>query len=150
MAEQCWGEGASHEWCDLDLPYAPEACAQALQVLRDVFGVTAQVEDSLVQDLLIVAGELVVNAVEHGRPGAGGTIGLSWSVEDERVLLRVTDSGYDPQFVDGTLAPADPESLRGRGLLMVDAICEDWCVHRDAEARTTQVIARCARATRAA
>lgn len=148
--------GAS-EWVDLDLPHGPEAGAQARQALRDAFAVSLDdavgaataggpavdvaLAEEVLQDVLIVAGELVINAVDHGRPGPLGTVRLSWRSREGRVHLRMLDAGYDPEFADGLPGPGEPESLRGRGLFMVDAICEEWSVASDPITETTQVTA---------
>lgn len=145
------------EWVDLDLPYGPEAGPQARQALRDAFALglgdardAASVEGSdvdvalaegVLQDVLIIAGELVINAVDHGRPGALGTVRLSWRSHKGRIYLRMLDAGYDPEFTDGLPGEGEPESLRGRGLFMVDAICEEWSVVSDPITQTTQVTA---------
>lgn len=152
------------DWADLDLPHGPEAGPQARHALRTAFeetlaelvGAAGATDDAglpddcavgldaaqdLLQDVLIVAGELVLNAVDHGRPGMLGTVRLSWRWEDGRVYLRVLDAGYDPEFADGPPGLGAPESIRGRGLFMVDAICEEWSVETDPITETTQVTA---------
>lgn len=151
-------------WSDLDLPHGPEAGPQARHALRAAFAeaVAESLEtwdgprddqgqpdcsigmgaaQDLLQDVLIVAGELVLNAVDHGRPGMLGTVRLSWRWEDGRVYLRVLDAGYDPEFADGPPGLGAPESIRGRGLFMVDAICEEWSVETDPITETTLVTA---------
>lgn len=133
-------------WRDLDLPFGHDAGPLAREALREALAPLAEREERLVQDVLIVAGELVINAVDHGRPGLLGTIRLSWTVEDHRVCVRVADAGYDPAFVDGGKGPEAADSVRGRGLFMVDAISESWWVHSDPVAETTEVVAHLRRA----
>ena len=146
------------EWIELDLPYGPEAGPQARQALREAFapdvadaviGAGADADlafnpsfaEEVLQDVLIVAGELVINAVDHGRPGALGTVRLSWRAHEGRIYLRMLDAGYDPEFTDGLSGQGEPSSLRGRGLFIVDAICEEWSVASDPITETTQVTA---------
>lgn len=148
---------AAGDWVDLDLPYGAEAVPQARKALREAFAArmaaatdeAAQDDCALdveraqdvLQDVLIVAGELVINAVDHGRPGLLGTVRLSWRSHEGRVYLRMTDAGYDPEFSQRLRGPGDPASIRGRGLFMVDAICEQWSVASDPAAATTEVTA---------
>ncbi|MDQ1106690.1 ATP-binding protein [Nocardioides zeae] len=155
---------AAGDWVDLDLPHGAEAVPLARKALREAFAArmaaaaegaadqecaldVGRAEDVL-QDVLIVAGELVINAVDHGRPGVLGTVRLSWRSHEGRVYLRMTDAGYDPAFSQGLRERGDPASIRGRGLFMVDAICEQWSVASDPATATTQVtacLAGCAR-----
>ena len=139
-------DSGERTWRNLDLPFGHDAGPRAREALRDELAPLAEREERLVQDVLIVAGELVINAVDHGRPGLLGTIRLSWSIEDRRVCVRVTDSGYDPAFVEGVKGPEAADSVRGRGLFMVDAISESWCVRSDPVAETTEVVAYLGRA----
>lgn len=158
-------ESRGADWSELDLPHGPEAGPQARHALRTAFeeAMTEAMDawdgprddqglpsdcpmgmdaaQGLLQDILIVAGELVLNAVDHGRPGMLGTVRLSWRCVDDRVYLRVLDAGYDPEFADGPPGLGAPESIRGRGLFMVDAICEEWSVETDPITETTQVTA---------
>ncbi|MDT9594961.1 ATP-binding protein [Nocardioides zeae] len=145
MVDVLSDESLAADWADVDLPHGPEAGPRARATLREVFGAMTGLAESSLQDVLIVAGELVINAVDHGRPGPLGTIRLSWLLNDGRVCLRVTDAGYDPGFADGLPGEAAPESVRGRGLFMVDAISEDWCVLSDPITETTHVAARLGR-----
>lgn len=68
--------------------------------------------------VLLVASELVTNAVEHG--GGADRLELDW--EQTTVLLRVWDRGT------GRPQPraAGPSSARGRGLTLVEALSEEW------------------------
>lgn len=81
----------------------------------------------VVDDAALLASELVGNAVRHAYPLPGGVLRVGWDVEDDRVVLRVTDGG-------GRQAPhvrdAGPRDVRGRGLAIVDSLAEDWGVDR--------------------
>jgi serine/threonine-protein kinase RsbW len=82
---------------------------------------------AVVDDVTLLASELVGNSVRYAHPLPGGVLRVSWSVEPECVLLRVTDGGgrSSPQVRD-----AGPFDVRGRGLAIVDSLARSWGVDR--------------------
>ncbi|MDF9716491.1 ATP-binding protein [Nocardioides sp. ChNu-99] len=91
--------------------------------------------------MLIVAGELVENAVDHGEPSALGAIQFSWRLHGARVEVCVVDSTSGPGFSHEARDIFDLDSARGRGLMMVDVISERWAVEQDPTSGTTAVSA---------
>jgi anti-sigma regulatory factor (Ser/Thr protein kinase) len=82
----------------------------------------------------LVVGELIANAVRHGAPPYG--ICIDW--HDDPPILCVVDRG--PGMRPVYLAP-DPESERGRGLLLVRALVGDVVVDAaDGERAGTRVV----------
>ncbi|MEU6390176.1 ATP-binding protein [Streptomyces sp. NPDC046939] len=84
-------------------------------------------------DLLTVAGELVANALEHGR---GGTITLTCALAVDTVTVAVTDegkTGFRRPLLPTTPSPAAPDAERGRGLLIVATLATRWGSGRTAE-----------------
>lgn len=75
-------------------------------------------------DAELVLGELVANAVQHGRPDDEGMIHVSWSLGDGALRVSVRDSGS----IDALEAPEAPAplALHGRGLTLVEALSEQW------------------------
>ncbi len=110
------------------LPHAPASAAVARH--RLVEGLSALgVRRDVIADAELVITEMVGNAVRHARPLPDGQLRAGWDVEDDRVVLRVTDGG-------GSTRPAvarqeDFEAERGRGLAIVAALAEDWGSERD-------------------
>ena len=84
---------------------------------------------TLEQDAVIVLGELVTNALDHGSALRGGPAGgpgvvrVAWTLEGQHLIIEVTDGG-------GTTIPrvvaAGPWDGRGRGIAMVDQISTGW------------------------
>src|ERR1700722_11351890 len=79
-------------------------------------------ESDLLADALLIVSELVTNAIRYGQPD----ILLSLRSDPPRVGVAVQDAGRDMPMV-ATVAPQDTEP-NGRGLLIVDALADDWGV----------------------
>lgn len=86
------------------------------------------VRPDVIDNTLLVVTELVSNAILHARPattGAQAGVVLLWTIENDLVLVDVTDGG-------GRSRPrrtkAEPTDSSGRGLTIVDAIAQDWSV----------------------
>jgi anti-sigma regulatory factor (Ser/Thr protein kinase) len=81
-------------------------------------------------ELLLVASELVTNAVRHGR----GDIELRVDLSGPAVRLEVLDDGH----VALEEAVADPPALQegGRGLPLVSAVSQRWGAGFDERGRT--------------
>jgi anti-sigma regulatory factor (Ser/Thr protein kinase) len=88
-------------------------------------------------DLVMIASELVTNAVTHTHSGeAGGrlTVDVTWSPDSARVV--VGDQGSD-EVPDSTENPDEKETEyaeSGRGLLLVGALSTAWGMAGDADA----------------
>jgi anti-sigma regulatory factor (Ser/Thr protein kinase) len=79
---------------------------------------------------LLVASELITNAVRHGT----GDVELRVIVEPECVRLEVLDDGHV-----AVSAPAEnpaPSALGGRGLLLVEGVSQRWGSEFDDRGRT--------------
>lgn len=102
-------------------PPVPSASRFARTAVREHFAVVLS-RDTM-STLELVVSELVTNAVEHGR----GTIALAIQHDGVDVHGSVTDEGggfdYTPRTVDS-------REIRGRGLLIVDALVSRWGVER--------------------
>lgn len=80
--------------------------------------------------LLLVASELITNAVRHG----AGDVELRVIVEPECVRLEVLDDGHVT-----VSAPAEspaPSALGGRGLLLVEGVADRWGSEFESDGRT--------------
>jgi anti-sigma regulatory factor (Ser/Thr protein kinase) len=93
----------------------------ALLARRAIAELAGELPEETVEELKLVATEMVTNSVKHA--GAGGAIGLELCVGEGVALVAVTDSG--PGFEPLGRRP-DPEAEYGRGLLIVDALADRW------------------------
>jgi anti-sigma regulatory factor (Ser/Thr protein kinase) len=76
----------------------------------------------------LVVSELVTNAIRQ----ADGPVRVRLAAEPGELLVEVFDSGHRlPIPSDG-----DPQSTRGRGLQLIDALCEDWGVREELRGKT--------------
>jgi hypothetical protein len=80
--------------------------------------------DDLVQEAVLIASELVTNAIRHGRCCAGTDDGveMAWQRQAARVILMVTDRSPLPPV----LGTADQDAESGRGLQVVQALAASW------------------------
>ena len=90
-------------------------------------------EDSAA-DVLLVATELVGNAIVHSRNV--GELNVGWDVGDTCVVVRVNDGSAD----DPCPREVDAEATSGRGLTIVAALSDEWGVDHVAQGK--QVWAR--------
>jgi anti-sigma regulatory factor (Ser/Thr protein kinase) len=82
--------------------------------------------EALVDEGVIIASELVTNAIRHGgclaASGDDGKVELAWRRDASRVLCVVTDGSS----VAPVLAVADMSAESGRGLHVVHALAASW------------------------
>lgn len=79
-----------------------------------------------IDDVVLVASELVGNAVVHTGFGQADELAVTWEIEPGAVVVRVADTSTElPE-------PRAAERGRtgGRGLAIVAAIASDWGVQR--------------------
>jgi anti-sigma regulatory factor (Ser/Thr protein kinase) len=82
--------------------------------------------EALVEEGVIIASELVTNAIRHGgclvASGDAGQVELAWRRDASRVICVVTDGSS----VAPVLAAVDMSAESGRGLHVVHALAASW------------------------
>lgn len=79
-----------------------------------------------VDDVTLIASELVGNAVRHAPLAPDGDLDIAWTISPTNVLVSVADaSSTEPEL--GTVSEHDPA---GRGLTIVDALSSTWGVEQ--------------------
>jgi len=109
---------------DVALPAEPRSVARARRLVDVLPPIDSR--DGLFLDLRLVLSELIANAILHGAEKPAGTVGVGLDLDPERLRIEVTDGGggFDPD----RRAPLDAERPAGRGLHLVDALCDRWGV----------------------
>ncbi|MFK3985201.1 anti-sigma factor RsbA family regulatory protein [Micromonospora sp. NPDC050397] len=106
----------------------------ALRRLVTARGIAAGLAPDRVADLTLAVSELAANTVEHA--GAAGTLAV-WTDETE-LVCQLTDTGHITEPLAGRI-PAPVEQPGGRGLLLVNELCDLVRVHTRPGATTIRV-----------
>jgi anti-anti-sigma factor len=124
---------------ELALAPSPTAPATARRFIRDTCRQwRLEVDDpgdpmarrwlkDLVDRAVLVANELVTNALVHSR----GPVRLRLELHEERLHMAVYDPS--PRLLALAVDPGDLEAEGGRGLLIVDKLASSWGVHPSPE-----------------
>lgn len=118
----------SHDRLDLELPRGTPPLASLRRWIADML---ADLRGDQLQDILLVATELVSNAYDHAR--SPRRIRLHRLHQHSVVRVEVDDGkpGRFPAL--GRFASAD---RRGRGLLLVNQLCRRWGHERHGDRKT--------------
>lgn len=108
----------------LAVAHEPASAALVRQSIADDLAEHDVAAES-VDDVVLVASELVTNAVVHA-PAAAADLNISWSLQPDSVVIEVADKGPD---LPRRRSPVDTDT-RGRGLFIVAALALDWGVRR--------------------
>jgi anti-sigma regulatory factor (Ser/Thr protein kinase) len=110
---------------ELVLAPSPTAAASARAFVRDLLGYwqLALPDNTVVDRAVLLAGELVTNAVVHARTE------LRLRVELRGELLHLAVRDGSPRLLRLVTIP-DPEAEGGRGLWLVEQLARAWGVNR--------------------
>lgn len=117
------GSPTTHAAIDLCGFKAPQSVAR--RVVRTALA--GKVDGEYLDDVVLVADELVGNAVEH----AGEVLALVIDIYSWGVAVQVRDRGGEAGEVPEKPPAAAEDDERGRGLFLVDALASAWGVQRD-------------------
>lgn len=107
--------------------------ASAAFVRRELASDLAQYDlpSGAIADVVLVASELVGNAVRHTAASATGTLDVSWDVDATGVRVCVGD----PSDASPVARLAGVEDVSGRGLRIVQAMSDEWGVEPAAQGK---------------
>ena len=114
------------------MPFEPASAGSARRML--VADLADAAPREVVHDAQVVLSELISNGLRHGEPDAQHRIEVGWRLLEGCVRVYVCDAGRASQ-----LRPSEhnPGSERGRGLTIVDALCERWSIDNSSGTRVT-------------
>ncbi|WP_432543949.1 ATP-binding protein [Kineococcus sp. SYSU DK002] len=110
----------------LDLPADLSAGRRAREFVRS--RICPDHGGDVLERALLAVSELIVNAVEHGRPPVHAHVACRCGV------LRLEVSDGSPQPPRHNVADSAAES--GRGVALVAAVCSDWGVRASGRGKT--------------
>lgn len=84
------------------------------------------VSQDRIDDVVLVASELVSNAMVHAGNRSDENLDVAWDVQPDCVLVKVIDASPDLPMRRST----NDTDTRGRGLSIVAALALDWGVRR--------------------
>lgn len=84
-----------------------------------------------IDDVVLVASELVSNAVVHASARADESLDVAWEIQPDCVLIEVIDASPELPRRRST----NDTDTRGRGLSIVAALALDWGVRRTVQGK---------------
>ena len=123
---------------EVDIPADVGELASTRATLRGWL-TRAGLEHEQTLDVLIAVGEAVANSIEHGhREQLEGTVSLRATAFADRLHLTVVDTGkWKP-------SDHDPNSLRGRGIMLMRALMQDVTIEPSEGGTTVRMHTRIA------
>lgn len=104
------------------LPYDVASAGSARRLVGDF--AEARLSGLRRDELILMASEVVTNAVRHGEPEPDGSIGLRLEEDQDALRVVVTDGGegftFDPDSVE------DANREEHFGLLLLDWLADRW------------------------
>lgn len=123
---------------DVAVPIDVDAIAPARDRLRAAL-TEAGCGETLVDDAVAVASELVMNALLHGTSDDTDEVRLGWTVGDGGVVTVVVDDAGGP--TTPTVHAPHPTAGGGRGLRLVEQLTSTWSFTRSEQGtRVTAVL----------
>jgi anti-sigma regulatory factor (Ser/Thr protein kinase) len=110
----------------LQIAGSPDAPSEARTALRRFH---PDLPPELMQVVVLLASELVANAVKHA---GAATVGIRFAVLPEHLRVEVSDEG--PGFTPSPGKP-DPSGVGGWGLHLVDELSSRWGISEGPGAR---------------
>lgn len=83
-----------------------------------------RVEPARADDIVLVASELVANAIRHAAPASARKIDVTWDFEGTEIVIRVGDGST----VEPRRRRTSAREPSGRGLAIVEALATSWGV----------------------
>lgn len=117
----------------LSVPSEPSSAAVVRRCITDDLG-SSGIPLGLVDDAVLIATELLSNALRHAQALADGDLVVVWELDTNALRITVVDGGgpHRPHVCN-----VDTQSASGRGLAIVESLATEWGVQ--ATERATSV-----------
>nr|WP_234430709.1 ATP-binding protein [Streptomyces sp. NRRL F-4489] len=124
------------------VPHGPAAVGMARRRMREEL-LTRGVQDTVVDDAVLILSELLSNACRHARPIYGdglpgapdASVRAAWRIDGQgRLIVAVTDGGGPTRPVPSTPSVT---ARGGRGLAIIRSLAKDWGVRDSAPGEVT-------------
>ncbi len=85
------------------------------------------------EEIKVAVSEAVTNCIIHGYPQEEGKIEIEMSIEDEQLLVIITDYGIGIEDVEAVLKPSytTKDEHMGLGLAFIDSFMDDFKLESD-------------------
>jgi serine/threonine-protein kinase RsbW len=91
------------------------------------------ISTAVLDDVLLVATELISNAIRHAEPLGDGQVTVSWRVQGREVTVEVSDGGGGGE---PRVRQVSTRDTYGRGLALVEALATRWGVEHTSTGTT--------------
>ncbi|MCZ4499779.1 MAG: histidine kinase, gyrase and HSP90-like ATPase family protein [Marmoricola sp.] len=119
----------------LSLPFAAESAGEVRRALVSWLRHNGS-DDERIEDVRLVATELVGNALTHAEPLANGSVLVRWQRNGGQLHLTVCDGGGETE-PQARVAAAQDE--HGRGLRIVEQLGARWWTERSRRVHAVHV-----------
>lgn len=120
----------------LRVPFTPASVPVARSRLRSWLSAAGCPREAI-EDGRVIVSELVANALRHAQPLADGSLTVSWSLDQGKVEICVTDGGGNtyPHTID-----ASSSALAGRGMAIIETLAASWWTERSRSDQTVHAV----------
>lgn len=134
------------ELVNLDIPAQAEYVVLGRLALAGLLRSRGYSEDA-VADLKLALTEACSNSVRHAYDHDDGQVHLTFTVHDDRVVIRIRDegAGFHDDDVDCPDCPAIPEIKLGEGgmgISIIRAVVDEFSLEKPAEGGTVLVLTK--------
>ena len=114
----------------LSVPSEPSSAAVVRRCITDDLG-SSGIPLGLVDDAVLIATELLSNALRHAQSLADGDLVVAWELDAKSLRISVVDGGgpHHPH-----VRKVDAHATSGRGLAIVESLATEWGVEQSGRA----------------
>jgi len=120
------GNGAPAQSIRLTIPAKPEYITLGRLALTGIARLRAEpMREEVLGDLKLALTEACTNSVKHAYGAGGGTVGITYELYDDRLVVEVVDHGEGFGPAAGDAPDGDGLGESGLGLAIIKAVSDD-------------------------